>query len=93
MKAFSMLRKVKQKHDENVQLYAKQMLTLARDTFKGQDAMQVAVEQQLIGFVVDGLCHNYLRIKVMRENPSTFEYTVISTLKEQKIPMVGCWLC
>ena len=52
MQAFSMLRKVRQKHDENVQLYGERMLSLARDAFEGQDATQVAVQRQLIGFLL-----------------------------------------
>ena len=85
IQAFSMLRKVRQKHDENVQLYGERMLSLARDAFEGQDATQVAVQRQLIGFFVDGLYHDYLRIKVMRENPTTFEDAVRSALNEQNL--------
>ena len=43
MQAFIMLRKVKQRHDENVQLYGERMLALARDAFDGQDETLVAV--------------------------------------------------
>ena len=30
------------------------------------------VESQLVGFFIDGLFHDYLRMKVMSENPKTF---------------------
>ena len=68
--------KIKQKHDENVHLYCKRMWTIARDAFEGHDRNQIAVQTQLIGFFVDGLFHDHLQLKVMRDNPATFEETV-----------------
>ncbi|MCG7874780.1 MAG: hypothetical protein N0C90_00440 [Candidatus Thiodiazotropha endolucinida] len=85
MQAFSLLRKVKQKYDENVQLFGERILALARDAFAGQDPTLDAVQRQLIGFFVDGLHHDYLRIKVMRESPATFEAAVKSALNEQNL--------
>lgn len=85
MQAFSLLRKVRQGSSENVQLYAERLLALARDAFEGQDGNNVAVERQLIGFFADGLHHDYLRIKVMRDNPTTFQQAVRSALNEQNL--------
>ncbi|MCG8078458.1 MAG: hypothetical protein JAY75_19735, partial [Candidatus Thiodiazotropha taylori] len=85
MQAFSLLRKVRQKPDENVQLYGERMLALARDAFDGQDANQVGVQRQLIGFFIDGLYHDHLRFKVMRDNPATFEQAVRAALSEQNL--------
>ncbi|MEW8543127.1 MAG: hypothetical protein AB2693_06290 [Candidatus Thiodiazotropha sp.] len=85
MQAFSLLRKVRQGSTENVQLYAERLLALARDAFEGQDGNNNAVERQLIGFFADGLYHDYLRIKVMRDNPTTFQQAVRSALNEQNL--------
>ena len=43
---------------------------LAKDTFAKVD--KGVVESHLVGFFIDGLFHDYLRMKVMRENPKTF---------------------
>ena len=85
MQAFSLLKKIKQGPSENVQLFAERLLALARDAFQGQDGNNVAVERQLIGFFVDGLHHDYLRMKVMRDNPDNFQQAVRAALNEQNL--------
>ena len=86
MQAFSLLKKIKQGPSENVQLFAERLLALARDAFQGQDGKNVAVERQLIGFFfVDGLHHDYLRMKVMRDNPDNFQHAVRAALNEQNL--------
>ena len=55
-----------------MQIYAERLLNLAQDAFQGegQNAAELApIERQLVGYFKDGLVHNYLKIKVMRENP------------------------
>ena len=46
---------------------------------------KVVVESQLVGFFIDGLYHDFLRMKVMRENPKTFQAAVQSALAEQNL--------
>lgn len=83
--AFMLLRKVKQKSDENVQLFAERLLTLAEEAFTGQNGGIAAIERQLVGFFIDGLAHDYLKMKVMRENPATLQAAVTSTMNEQNL--------
>ena len=45
----------------------------------------MAVERQLVGFFVDCLHHDYLRMKVMRDNPDNFQYAVQAALNGQNL--------
>lgn len=47
--------------------------------------MKCLLTADLIGFFADGLHHDYLRIKVMRDNPTTFQQAVRSALNEQNL--------
>ena len=46
---------------------------------------KVVVESHLVGFFIDGLYHDFLQMKVMRENPKTFQAAVQSALAEQNL--------
>ena len=67
--AFTMLCKARQTKSETVQVYAERLYALANDAFAKVD--KGVVESQLVGFFNDGLFHDYLRMKLMRENPKT----------------------
>ena len=69
-----LLRKVRQKPNENIQVYAERMLALAKDAFIGQ--MGDSVQTQLVGFFIDGLAHDYTKMKVMRENPANLQAAI-----------------
>ena len=43
------------------------------------------VQQQLINAFIDGLAYDYLKMKVMRENPQTLEGAVGIAMKEQNL--------
>ena len=67
-----LLRRIKQDKNKNVVIYAERLLNLAEDAFQGEGlnvAEQAPIERELVGYFTDGLCHDYLKIKVMRENP------------------------
>ena len=66
-----------------LQVYAERLYALANDALAKVD--KGVVESQLVGFFIDGLFHDCLRMKVMRENPKTFQAAVQSTLAEQKL--------
>ena len=85
MQAFSLLKKIKQGPSENVQLFAERLVALARDAFQGQEGNNMAVEQQLICFFVDSLHHDYLRMKVMHDNPDNFQHAVHAAINEQNL--------
>ena len=83
--AFCLLRSIKQNKGENVQLYAERLLALAEEAFEGQDGDMRLIERQLIGFFIDGLTHDFLKIKVMRDNPETLQDAVRSAMNEQNL--------
>ena len=56
---------------------------MANDAFVQVD--KAVVESQLVGFFIDGLYHNFLNMKVMTENPKTFQAAVQSPLAEQNL--------
>lgn len=84
--AFYLLRNIKQKQGENVHLYLERLLELAEDAYDGQNYNDLAiVEKQLIGIFTDGLAEDYLKIKVMRDNPQTLQAALISATGEQNL--------
>lgn len=83
--AFMLLRKVKQKPDENVQLYAERLMSLAEEAFRGQQLNLQPIATQLIGFFIDGLAFDYLKMKVMRDNPVTLTEAVTVAMDEQNL--------
>ena len=66
-----------------MQVYTERLYALANDAFAKVD--KAVIESQLVGFFIDGLYHDFLCIKVMRENPKTFQATVQSALAEQNL--------
>ena len=83
--AFVLLRKIKQRPEENVQLYAERLLSLAEEAFKGQNGGVAAIERQLVGFFVDGLVHDYLKMRVMRKKSATLQAAVAFAMTEQNL--------
>jgi len=66
-------------------MFAERMLTLAADAYDGQPGGVAGADMQLIGFFVDGLAFDYLKMKVMRENPTTFQGAVTAAMREQNL--------
>ena len=83
--AFALLRKIKQKPEENVQLYAERLLSLAEEAFTGQNGGVAAIERQLVGSFVDGLVRDYLKMRVMTKNTATLQGAVGSAMTEQNL--------
>ena len=83
--ALVLLRKIKQKPEENVQFYAERLLSLAEEAFAGPNGWVAAIERQLVWFFIDGLAHDNLKMKVMRENPATLQAVVASAMTEQNL--------
>ena len=84
--ALSMLRRVKQDRNESVQIFAERLLSIAEDAFQGQGPADLnAIERQLVGFFIDGLAFDYLKMKVMRENPDRLQVAVHIAMSEQNL--------
>ena len=78
--AFMLLHKIKQEQDEDVPLYAHRLQMLADQAYA--DTTNDQIQSQLVNFFVDGLNYDYLKIKVMRENPTTLQAAVNTALTE-----------
>ena len=61
--------------------FAQRLNALANDPITEAD--KAAVESQLVGFFMNGLYHNFLCMKVMKENPKTFQATVQAAVAEK----------
>ena len=84
--AFMLLRKLKQAREESVQMFAERMLTLAEEAYRADQPGGVeAIERQLGEFFIDGLLHDYLKMKVMRDNPVSLQNVVNSAMAEQNL--------
>ena len=83
--AFSLLKTTKQKTDENVQIYAERLLSLATDAYENIEGNLDYKEKQLVEIFIDGLSNDYLRLKLMRENHATLSNALKSAIHEQSV--------
>ena len=75
--AFSLLRRVRQERSESVQIFAERLPAITEDAFQDQDQADLAaIERQAVGFFIDGLAFDYLKMKVMRQNPDRLKVAV-----------------
>lgn len=82
--AFTLLRQVRQERNENVQVYAERLLSLAEQAYEGAQDARVT-EGQLVGFFTDGLYSDRLKIKVMRDDPKTLQEAINSARAEANL--------
>lgn len=82
--AFALLQRVRQNPKESVPLYAERLMTLAGEAFPGQMGAAV-VQRQLTNFFVDGLAHDFLKMKVMRDNSITLDRAVQVAMQEENL--------
>ena len=78
-----LLRKVKQKSQETVHVYAERLLALGEDAFEGQG--YDAIQKQLVGYFIDGLYRDGMKLKVMRDNPDTLNAAVTIASRERNL--------
>ena len=85
--AMAVLRRIRQKPDESVQLYSERLLRIAEDAYPTpyDERDHHLVQKQLIDIFCDGLCFDYLRMKVLRENPDSFEKALEIAMREQNL--------
>lgn len=84
--AQTLLRRVKQKGDESIQSYAERLINLTEQALAGQPLqVQHAVETQLVGYFIDGLLHDHLKMKVLRLNPPTLDEAVNCAIQEHNL--------
>ena len=84
--ALALLKQIRQHKNEGIPVFAERLLTIAEEAFPGpNDGNQAVIEGQLIGFFTDGLIHNSLRMKLMRENPKTLQDAINCVMKEHTL--------
>lgn len=81
--ALSLLRTVKQKQGENIQIFAERILSLAEEAYQNQGGD--AVERQLIDIFVDGLTQDNLKLKILRDQPDTLQGAIAIATNEQNL--------
>lgn len=59
------------------------MLNSGEDAFEGQDPQ--AAQAEIIGYFVDGLRENPLKLKIRRENPADFQAALTIATREQNL--------
>ena len=85
--ALGLLPRIKQDKHENV-IYAERLLNLAEDAFQGEGlnvAELAPIERQLDGYFTDGMCHDYFKIEVMREDPEELRRAMAIAMAEQNL--------
>ena len=85
--ALTLLRKIKQRPKESVQLFAERLLTLSEDAFDrdGAGTLGMGAEQQLVAYFIDGLSDYHLKAKILLENAATFRAAVTCAADEQNV--------
>ena len=81
--ALLLLRKVRQKPNESIQVFAERLLALGEDAFEGIG--DEFVERQMVGLFIDGLYKDQMKLKIMRENPLRFVDAVMIATREQNL--------
>ena len=80
MHAFILLRNVKQKASENVTVFEEHILSLGPNSFPvGRKSQRLG--HQLMGFFIDRLAKDSLKMKLLRDNPTTFQTAVNTALQ------------
>lgn len=81
--ASCLLRRIHQRDSESVQSYAERLIELAEQASTGLDnAAQQAVATQLVGYFIDGLTSDHIKMKLLRANPPTLDEAVNSAIYE-----------
>jgi hypothetical protein len=81
--ALTLLRSVKQKSGENIQLFAERLFLLADEAYHG--ANNAAIERQMTEIFIDGLKDEHLKLKLLRERPDTLNAAITSATLEQNL--------
>jgi hypothetical protein len=86
--ALAQLRQIRQGSDEPVQLYGEKFLKVAELAYPDahmQKETKEFIQRQLVDVFCDGLYFDYLRMKVLREQPRTFDAALALAMREQTL--------
>lgn len=82
---FELISKIKQRPGETVPIFAERLYNLAEEVFKDQNVMLPIIQSQLVNFFINGLLLDYLKMKIMRDNPQTYQQAVAIAMTEQNL--------
>lgn len=83
--ALAIMRKMRQNSNESVQIFAERILQVAEDAYTSENLEHEIIQKQLVDIFTDGLSFDFLRMKVLRENPKTLENAVQVAMREQNL--------
>ena len=87
--AHLLLRQIKQRAHETVTMYSERLYNIARDAYANTNATskesKAIIEKQLISYFIDGLVNDSIKMKIMRENPSTVDQALKIAIGEQNL--------
>lgn len=83
--ALAVMRRTRQSDNESVQLFAERLLQIAEDAYDSERMADPLIQQQLVDIFCDGIAYDYLRMKILRENPRNLESAVEVAMKEQNL--------
>ena len=87
--AHALLRQVKQHRQESVALYAEIIYNLARDAYQQEhltsDEAKQIVQIQLVNYFIDGLAEDSMRMKLLRDQPSSLDAALKRAMDEQNL--------
>ena len=84
----SILRTVRQGQVETVQMYFEKFIQIAKDAYpsvEGHEEVQTLIQKQLLDIFCDGLCHDFIRLKVLRADPKSLKEAYEIALSEQNL--------
>lgn len=83
--ALAVMLRTRQNSNESVQLFAERLLQIAEDAYNKDRLKDHLVQQQLVDIFCDGLTFDYLRMKILRENPKDLESAIQIAMREQNL--------
>ena len=90
VQALTILKKLRQKSNENIQIFGERILEFSEDAFEGHDMTSELIQRQLIDFFIDGLQNYSAAEKIIRDSPTNLEVAIDITSKEQKLCTTNC---
>ena len=86
IRALALLREIRQMPGENARVLSERLLDLAEEASESGPGDQMhapLVEKQLVGFFIDALRDDHLKLKILRDNSGTLERAVELATRDQ----------
>ena len=82
--AFAMLGEMRQGEGESARMLADRVVDLAEEAFRG-DRDRPLVEKQIVHFYIDALREDYLKLRILRENPDNLARAIEIAATEENL--------